>query len=115
MAIKVGLLSATQARAYEFKGLRPDPKHHRHIPASLVLQLVGREDNGMGYLRWVGTDWLIENRVRVVGNKRHGEFRLGSAAVTSSRELRQRSAPPTPEGTSLFPELPPQERHRDDG
>jgi hypothetical protein len=57
MAIKVGLLSATQARAYEFKGIKPDPKHHSHLKASLVFQLVGREDNGMGYLRWVGTDY----------------------------------------------------------
>ena len=58
--------------------------------------------------------WLIENRVRVDGRTRHGEFRLGSAAVPSSLELR-RGVPPKPAEGALFPDLPPQERHRDDG
>jgi hypothetical protein len=57
--------------------------------------------------------WLIENRVRMEGRIRHGEFRLGSPAVPSNRDLRQRSVAPTAQGTSLFSNLPPQESHLD--
>lgn len=39
--------------------------------------------------------WLIENRVRTVDGKKHGEFRLGSKPVASSAELR-RDAEPSP-------------------
>jgi hypothetical protein len=46
--------------------------------------------------------WLIENRVRVEGRIRHGEFRLGSVAVPSSRELRQPKVTPTPNGSRVL-------------
>jgi len=53
--------------------------------------------------------WSIENRLRVVDGVRHGEFRLGSAAVPSSKELHK----PKPEASSLFPGL--KGAHVDDG
>jgi hypothetical protein len=59
--------------------------------------------------------WLIENRVRMKGRSRHGEFRLGSPAVPGNRNLHQRRPAPTPDGTSLFADLGPQERHIDNG
>jgi hypothetical protein len=46
--------------------------------------------------------WLIENRVRVDGRTRHGEFRLGSSSVPSSRELRQPKVTPTPNGSRVL-------------
>lgn len=59
--------------------------------------------------------WLIENRVRMEGRIRHSEFRLRSPAVPSNRDLRRRSLAPTAQGTSLFSNLPEQERHLDNG
>jgi hypothetical protein len=40
--------------------------------------------------------WQIANRVRTVNGVKHGEFRLGTAAVPSSRELRARKQPSGP-------------------
>jgi hypothetical protein len=60
--------------------------------------------------------WLIVNRVRIVDGQRHGEFRLGTAPVPPSKQLRQRQAPPAAEAGALFPDLAPETmRHRDDG
>jgi hypothetical protein len=60
--------------------------------------------------------WMIDNRVEIVDGVRHGSFRLGSAPVSSSRELRQCQEPPTPEAATLFGDLTPETmRHRDDG
>jgi hypothetical protein len=61
--------------------------------------------------------WLIQNRVRIVGGVRHGEFRLGSAPVSSSRELRQlhtaaASSKQEPE-ESLFGPLAPDRSYRE--
>jgi hypothetical protein len=44
--------------------------------------------------------WLIENRVRIVGGIRHGEFRLGSRPIPSSKELRL-SADPSADSRAL--------------
>lgn len=56
-----------------------------------------------------GEGWLIKNRIRVVDGRRHGEFRLGSAGVPSSLELRHSHVPITRQ-PSLFPVS-----HVDDG
>jgi hypothetical protein len=60
--------------------------------------------------------WTIANRVTIVDGIRHGEFRLRTAPVSSSKDLRQRQAPPVAEASTLFPDLAPETmRHRDDG
>jgi hypothetical protein len=60
--------------------------------------------------------WLIVNRVRIVDGQRHGEFRLGTAAVPPSKELRQHPTLPAEQTGSLFPDLAPETMgHRDDG
>jgi hypothetical protein len=60
--------------------------------------------------------WKISNRVTIVDGQRHGEFRLGTAPVPSSKELRPRQEPPAPEAATLFGDLTPETmRHRDDG
>lgn len=74
--------------------------------------------------------WLIENRARIVGDKRHGEFRLGSVPVPSSKALRKSAAartkpvepvsgkdtrrvPPTVEAKSLFGDITPDRTYRE--
>lgn len=54
--------------------------------------------------------WQIENRLRLVDGVRHGEFRLGSPALPSSKELRQAKAEA---GVTLFPDQ--KGAHVDDG
>jgi hypothetical protein len=55
--------------------------------------------------------WLIANRVRIVDGIKHGEFRLGSRPVPSSKELRQNPSP-VPSG-SLFGDLSPDRTYRE--
>jgi hypothetical protein len=55
--------------------------------------------------------WLIDNRVRTVNGKKHGEFRLGSRPVPSNRELRAVKA--LTEGDSLFGDLSPDRTYRE--
>jgi hypothetical protein len=61
--------------------------------------------------------WLIMNRISIVGGIRHGEFRLGSAPASSSRELRQRHPTVAPSKQepeeSLFDNLAPERRYPD--
>jgi hypothetical protein len=57
--------------------------------------------------------WLIQNRVRIVGGVRHGEFRLGTVPVPSSKELRQRHEPPTVKAGTLFGDIAPDRTYRE--
>lgn len=58
--------------------------------------------------------WRIDNRTRIVGGVRHGEFRLGTPSVPSSRELRQSQSRSQPADTTdrLF-EISPGSRYPD--